>query len=163
MRGRPTLPTTNWFPMLRTRAAPAWWSSLNRRHGPIHFASATERVESQPNWLGLHQLKPNRTIGHRQTEGSLAKSLVKLFRLFGPGFSRHGSYQSDETNEGRTLFWFAPNLIVLMSSSGYPSARLLPSRAGFRFTRGLQLNQVSITRQGNNAASLIYLHRLVKN
>lgn len=34
----------------------------------------------------------------------------------------------------------APDLIDAMSPPGYPSARLRPRRAGFRFTRPLQCN-----------------------
>src|SRR2546425_130228 len=42
---------------------------------------------------------------------------------------------ADEWYGGRRAMLTRPDLIVAMSPPGYPSARLLPSRAGFRFTR----------------------------
>jgi len=45
-----------------------------------------------------------------------------------------GVYRSDDVKRQRASVTPALPVVVSMSPPGYPSARLLPSRAGFRFT-----------------------------
>ena len=53
-----------------------------------------------------------------------------------------GVFRSDEgLAKGRGAGFARPGFIFSMSPPGYPSARLRPSGAGFRFTRQLQLSR----------------------
>jgi hypothetical protein len=56
-----------------------------------------------------------------------------------------GVYQSDVVvGKGRRGGPPRPDFIVLMSPPGYPWAGLLPSRAGFRFTRQDQFTEKAL-------------------
>lgn len=137
---------------LRLGFVTGWLRTIGTRQ--VHLERSTGQRTCAGNQRNNNQLtqrlsplsEANANVSWFSAKWRVAVPGYLVFRPFGAGGSQGlRVYRSDELGrdgKGCGAVLTHPDVIVAMSPPGYPSARLLPSRAGFRFTRP---NQFSAT------------------